>query len=69
LKRENSLYAGVSISEAHLQQLPEDRVPHKIMDVIKHSEDLGSLEKECDGYVAKDDNCYETEGKSNMNLV
>jgi hypothetical protein len=39
------------------------------MDVIKHSKDLGSLEKECDGYVAKDDNCYETEGKSNMNLI
>ncbi|KAG2107121.1 hypothetical protein BD769DRAFT_1393042 [Suillus cothurnatus] len=31
------------------------------MDVIKHSKDLGSLEKERDGYVAKDDNCYETE--------
>ncbi|KAG2744970.1 hypothetical protein P692DRAFT_201673982, partial [Suillus brevipes Sb2] len=30
LKRENPLYAGVSISEEHLSNLPEDGIPHEI---------------------------------------
>lgn len=55
LKRENPLYAGVSISEEHLSNLPEDGIPHEIMDIVKHSEDVGSLEKERDGYVPEDD--------------
>lgn len=63
LKRENPLYADVSISEEHLQELPENGVPHEIMDVVKHSEDVGALEKERDGYVAEDDDHDEAEGK------
>jgi hypothetical protein len=54
LKRESPLYAGVSISEEHFSNLPEDGIPHKTMDIMKHSEDVGSLEKEHDDYVPQD---------------
>ncbi|KAG2738913.1 hypothetical protein P692DRAFT_20851588 [Suillus brevipes Sb2] len=67
LKKENPLYADVSISEEHLQELPENGVPHEIMDMIKHSEDIGALEKERDGYVAEDDERYEAEEMKTKN--
>jgi hypothetical protein len=38
------------------------------MDVVKHSKDLRSLEKERDGYVAEDDEHDELEGKIDTEL-
>lgn len=68
LKQENPLYADISISQAHLHQLPENGVPDEIMDIIKHSEDMGALEKERDGYVAEDDDC-EVEGEHHNHSI
>ncbi|KAG1766496.1 hypothetical protein EV702DRAFT_1050664 [Suillus placidus] len=56
LKRENSLYSDISISDAHLDLLPVDPVvPPQLLDVVKHSSDTHLLDQEREGYVVEDD--------------
>lgn len=56
LKRENSLYHNISISDAALNLLPLDStVPSELLSVVKHSSDTHSLDQEREGYVVEDD--------------
>lgn len=56
LKVHNPKYYGnVTISQHHLNQLPEDDVPSEILGVIRQSNDVGLIDQESSGYVRTDD--------------
>jgi hypothetical protein len=55
LKANNSLYVDIIISEETLKQYPEDDIPHEILETVRYSDDVQSLEKERVGYVVEDD--------------
>jgi hypothetical protein len=59
LKNNNLLYANITISEPHLNQLPEDGIPQEILSCVHCSEDTEQLEKERAGYVVDDDDAME----------
>ena len=55
LKINNPKYYGdIDISEERLQMLPEDDVPDEMLEIVRHSEDVGRVEEERSGYVNED---------------
>lgn len=44
-------YGDISISDEHLQALPEDDVPLEIMQIVRHSPDASVVDLEASGYV------------------
>ena len=56
LKLNNPKYYGhIVIDEEVLQSLPEDDVPDDLLDIVRHSEDVGMVEEERAGYVNEDE--------------
>jgi len=56
LKRHNPKYYGdTEIDSECLQSLPEDDVPDEVLGVVRQSTDVGILDQESAGYLARDD--------------
>jgi hypothetical protein len=56
LKANNPKYYGdIEISDQRLADLPEDDIPIEILDIVRHSEDVGSVIQESAGYVPVDE--------------
>ena len=51
----NPLYADSQISESRLAELPENGVPHKILEAARYSDDIDQLERSRAGYVNEDE--------------
>jgi len=54
LRRNNPLYANITIAEERLQELMEDGIPDEILAAMRYSDDVDELERERAGYVPKD---------------
>ncbi|GJJ10017.1 hypothetical protein Clacol_004243 [Clathrus columnatus] len=54
LKINNQYFAGIIISDAHLNQIPEDAIPDEIFDVMHQFEDEDVLGQEDDSYVRRE---------------
>jgi hypothetical protein len=54
LKENNPIYRDIIISLDRLNGLPEDGIPHEIMSLVKHSNDMTLLASESEGYVPED---------------
>ena len=54
LKVNNPLYADITISEERLDGICEEGVPDKILNTMRHSDDIEELERERAGYVPED---------------
>lgn len=66
LKKNNPLYANITISSSRLAQLPEDDVPFELLAISKQSTDVDMLYAEQDGYVPSQEggDDVEEEGES-----
>lgn len=51
LKKNNPLFADITISEERLAELPEDGIPEEITLTTRYSTDVDSLHREGEGYV------------------
>ena len=54
LKANNPLYRQILISEERLEEVPMDRIPNEILEVMRYSDDMAELERERTGYVPED---------------
>ncbi|KAF5321196.1 hypothetical protein D9619_001956 [Psilocybe cf. subviscida] len=54
LKENNPVYSDIEISEARLDEFPEDGIPEEITLTAKYSNDMEALEREREGYVPED---------------
>lgn len=62
LKKNNPLYADITINQDRLSELPVDDIPPQILATTRFSSDTVSLERERSGYVAsRDDDDFESE--------
>lgn len=63
LKENNPIYVDITISDDHLQELPEDGIPDELIMSAKHSNDLALLNEEQDGYVPTESTDDDQKGK------
>ena len=61
LKENNPIYRNIVVSIYRLNELPLDDVPHKIMSLMKHSDDFVQFAHENDGYVPDDDDEFKND--------
>ena len=61
LKENNPIYRNIVVLIYRLNELPLDDVPHKIMSLMKHSDDFVQFAHENDGYVPDDDDEFEND--------
>ena len=60
LKEHNEdYYRDISIDDERLRNLPIDDVPEEVMSIIKHTNDVGLVAQESDGYVHEDEETEE----------
>jgi len=65
LKENNATYLDIKISEARLEELPEDGIPQEILSTTRHLDDISLVYREHDGYVPS----QEEEGRFNECLL
>ena len=56
LKRNNSLYQDIIISDEHLWLLPVDAISHQVLETVQCPSNMSVLEQERSGYVIANEN-------------